>query len=434
MSSIDTNKPQSINDINPDLLAYYRSINYSDEQILKEITNQIIYPTMEKGDNINSNPESNPDSNSNIYSGDTTPRESAQPFPKELLHPYYSGDTTPKPSAKTFPVTHSSSEPTVTCLIIAHGNEEKYKISSHTNKNIRILSRAGVPGCLGTCGPGDYDDIFHEYEHNIDSNLPSYQKLEKIQEKFLSEQQCAILYDTTNRENYGKASSKFSLDIFSKKGHSRIFKPLYDHTYTFTWPPEFKQGIHILEVNNPPANSDLKYKDNLINKRFILDEFNNPQQIRKNIEKTLRRVFKYIKFPSDITFKTDYESIEDVMTNFNPTNEDETKIKELFFEKWVNIIKKTWKEEAKKFLTPKNISDMLVTYQNIVKKNKLNKIISNFIAYFEENNYNCEHIFEIIYEIENTYKTQFFSRANIATAAVQHAGATSTITLMEIAA
>ena len=32
-----------------------------------------------------------------------------------------------------------------------------------------------------------------------------------------------------------------------------------------------------------------------------------------------------------------------------------------------------------------------------------------------------------------TYKTQFFSRANIATAAVQHAGATSTITLKEIA-
>jgi hypothetical protein len=33
-----------------------------------------------------------------------------------------------------------------------------------------------------------------------------------------------------------------------------------------------------------------------------------------------------------------------------------------------------------------------------------------------------------------TYKTQFFSRANIATVAVQHAGATSTMTLMEVSA
>jgi hypothetical protein len=362
MSSIDTNKSQSINSINPDLLAYYRSINYSDEQIRHEIANQIIYPTNEQIDNQ--------DFNSNKYSGDTTPQPSAPPFPEELLHPYYSGDTTPQPSAPPFPeeLLHPSNEPTVTCLIIAHGSEENYKISSHTNKNIRILSRAGVPGCLGTCGTGDYDDIFHEYENNIDSILPSYQKLEKIQQKFLNEEQCAILYDTINRYKYDENYGKYSLDIFSKRQHSRIFKPLYDHTYSFTWPPDFKQGIHILEVNNPP-NSEIKYKDNLLNKKFFLDEFNNPQQKRSNIEKILRIVFEYIKFPFDIKFKTDYESIEDVRSNFNPVNEYQQKIKGMFFNKWVKQILQNFpKEKQPDFFTPQNINEILVTYTKIVKK------------------------------------------------------------------
>ena len=276
------------------------------------------------------------------------------------------------------------------------------------------MSRAGVPGCLGTCGTHDYDDIFNEYENNIDSNLPSYQKLEKIQQKFLSEEQCSILYDTTNRERGDKAHGKYSLDIFSKKQHSRIFKPVYDHTYSFTWSPEFKQGIHILEVNNPP-NSEIKYKDNLLNKKFYLDEFNNPQQKRSNIEKILRIVFKYIEFPSDIKIKLDYKSIEDVRLNFNPINEDEAKIKELFFNKWVKKLLNTWKQDANKYFTPQNISEMLVTYQNIVKQNKLDKIIDNFILYFEENNYNCEDITEIIYEIEKTYKTYFFLQRPLTT-------------------
>lgn len=336
-------------------------------------------------DNTSSNPEFNIESN--YESGEITPKASAPPFP--------------------FPLTHLSTEPTVTCLIIAHGNEENYKISSHTNKNIRILSRAGVPGCLGTCGTYDYDDIFNEYENNIDSNLPSYQKLEKIQQKFLSEQQCTMLYDITNRERGDKAHGKYSLDIFSKKQHSRIFKPVYDHTYTFTFPPEFKQGIHILEVNNPPPNSGLKYMDNLINKRFFLDEFNNPQQVRNNIGKAINIFLNYIYFPFDIQIKTDYETIEDVNTNFIPQNEDEEKIKKMFFEAWIGNMKKIWKEDANKFFTPQNINKMLLMYADNVNKNKLDKIttiFNNFVAYFQENNYNCENIFGLIYDIKTTYK------------------------------
>jgi hypothetical protein len=386
------NKSQSITNIDPISLAYYRSMNYSDEQIRHEIENQIIYPTNEQINN-KSNKYSE-DLASTTPTSPPTPQPSAPPFSEELVHP--------------------SNEPTVTCLIIAHGSEESYKISSHINKNIRILSRAGVPGCLGTCGMNDYDDIFHEYKNNIDSNLPSYQKLEKMQQKFLSEEQCAILYDTTNRENSDKKYGKYSLDIFSKKQHSRIFKPVYDHTYSFTWSPEFKQGIHILEVNNPP-NSEIEYKDNLLNKKFYLDEFNNPQQKRSNIEKILRIVFEKIQFPSDIKIKLDYKSIEDVRLNFNPVNEDESKIKGMFFNNWVKQILIDFPKNKQDFFTPKNISEILVTYQNIVKKNKLDKIINKFILYFEENNYNSGDIIEIIFEIEKTYKTIYFLKRQITT-------------------
>ena len=107
MSSIDTNKSQSINNIDPYILAYYRSMNYSDEQIRHEIENQIIYPTNEQIDNQNFK--------SNKYSEDlasTTPTTPTSP------------PTTPKPSAPPFSLLHPSNEPTVTCLIIAHGSEE----------------------------------------------------------------------------------------------------------------------------------------------------------------------------------------------------------------------------------------------------------------------------------------------------------------------
>jgi hypothetical protein len=342
----------------------------------------------------------------NIESGEITPKASAPPFP-ELLYQYSSGDTTPKASAPPFPMTNSSTEPTVTCLIIAHGIEENYNISSHSDKNIRVLSRAGVPGCLGTCGPGDYDDIFEEYGYKIDKRLSSYQKIEYIQQKFLSEQQCTMLYDTINREKYENSSGKYSLDIISKKGHSRIYKPFRDHSYAFTFPPEFKQGIHILEVNNPPPNSGLKYMDNLINKRFFLDEFNNPQQVRNNIGKTLKIFLDYIYFPIDIQIKTDYETIEDVTTNFIPQNEDEEEIKKMFLEGWVGNMRKIWKGGETKFFTPKNINKMLLMYADNVKTkklDKLDKIFNNFLAYFEENNYNCENIFGLVYEIKNSYK------------------------------
>ena len=360
-------------------------------------------------DNTNSNTEYNYNNTSNIVSGEITPKSSAPPFPEELLYQYSSGDTTPKASAPPFPfpMSNSSTESTITCLIIAHGIEENYKISSHSNKNIRVLSRAGVPGCLGICGPGDYDDIFDEYEYKIDKRLSSYQKLEYIQQKFLSEQQCTMLYDTINRENYDNRSGKYSLDIFSKKGHSRIYKPFHDHTYIFTFPPEFKQGIHILDVNNPPPNSGLKYMDNLINKRFFLDEFNNPQQVRNNIGKTLKIFLDYIYFPIDIQIKTDYETIEDVNTNFIPKNEDEEEIKKMFLEGWVGNMRKIWKGGETKFFTPKNINKMLLMYADNVKTkklDKLDKIFNNLMSYFEENNYNCENIFGLIYEIKNTYK------------------------------
>ena len=236
---------------------------------------------------------------------------------------------------------NTTNEPTITCLIIAHGADLNYKINSRIDKNIRLLSRAGVPGCLGRCGTDDYDVIFREYEHKLDSSLSSFQKLEQIQEKFLSEQECALLYDTTNREKYDKRSGKYSLDIFTKKRHSRIFKPFNDHIYEFTWSPKFKQGIHILEVKNPPPDNDIRYRDNLLKKRFHLDEFNNPEKLRYNIEKILRKIFKYMFYHDG---------------------------------------------------------------------NKLDNIINNFVAYFKENNYNSEHIFEMIYEIEHTYKQQYFAK------------------------
>lgn len=317
----------------------------------------------------NANADSKPESN--IVSGEITPKALAPPFPEELLYQYSSEDTTPKASAPPFPMSYSSTEPTITCLIIAHGIEENYKISSHSNKNIRVLSRAGVPGCLGTCGPSDYDDIFHEYQYKMYKTLSSYQKIKYIQQKFLSEQQCTMLYDTINRDKYDNSSGKYSLDIFSKKGHSRIYKPLREHTYVFTFPPEFKQGIHILEVNNPLPNSGLEYMDNLINKRFFLDEFNNPQQVRNNIERTLKFFLDYIYFPVDIQIKTDYETIEDVNANFIPQNEDEEEIKKMFFEGFVVNMRKIWKGAETKFFTPKNINKMLLMYADNVKTNKL---------------------------------------------------------------
>ena len=89
-------------------------------------------------DNTNSNTEYNYNNEYNIVSGEITPKASAPPFTEELLQQYSSGDTTPKASAPPFPfpMSHSSNEPTITCLIIAHGIEENYKISYHSNKNI----------------------------------------------------------------------------------------------------------------------------------------------------------------------------------------------------------------------------------------------------------------------------------------------------------
>jgi hypothetical protein len=291
----------------------------------------------------------------------------------------------------------------ITCLIISHGYEMNNIINSNIDKNIRILSRAGVPGCLGVCGPSDYDNLFDEYENNMDYNLSTYQKLEKIQQNFLSPEQCFKLYNTTYQHNLNKKIGKYSLDIFTKKAHSRIYKPVNEHLYSFTFPENFNQGIHILEIKNPVPNNIFSYKNNLLDKRFFLDEFNNPEKVKDNIRQALRLLFNYMKFPI-IDIKTDYESVEDIEQNFIPRNQNEEIIKTKFFEKYVkNIKKKILKDYAQKMFTKQNINEALKIYKDQQVKQILDIYIINFLDYFEENNYNCDYILELLDLIKNNY-------------------------------
>ena len=113
--------------------------------------------------------------------------------------------------------TITNNVPTITLLIIGHGKDlvdKKFK----TYKNIRELSRAGMPGCLGVCSLDDYENIINEYKYKLHGLNSSYEKLLEISEKFLTEQQCSLLYDTTHAGRDTDTSiGRFSKDIFSKK-------------------------------------------------------------------------------------------------------------------------------------------------------------------------------------------------------------------------
>ena len=169
--------------------------------------------------------------------------------------------------------------PTITVLIISHGEDLINDRLTDIGKNIRVLSRAGIPGCYGICGITDYKEIFDKYENlkTIPESLSSYKKLETIYNFFLTTNQCHRLEKTITKYSKDTKKGKFSINLYKKKKHSKLFKPIIDHKYYFNDDSiNFKdKGIHVVEIENQPQNSNLDYKDNLIEKKFKLDEYTN---------------------------------------------------------------------------------------------------------------------------------------------------------------
>jgi hypothetical protein len=303
------------------------------------------------------------------------------------------------------PPAESSAEPTITILIIAHGFDTNKNLKK-MDKNVRILSRAGVPGCLGVCSSHDYGLIFNEYENNMEKDLSSYQKLEKIKETFFSTLQCSQLYDTTLKSWPDKSFGKYSLDIISNKRHGKIYRPYFEHNYTFNWRYEYNPGIHVVEIKNPLPTNDLKYQDNLLKTHFFVDKFTNPTLIRYNIERLIKVMFEYIFFPSfnnKIVFKT----LEDMTQSFVSLNEYEIQVKREFL-KWIRLQISADGIETARTEIRKDMNKRI----DQLKKNFINKnfksYIDNIIEFFIFSNFTSIDIIGFIEEIKTLHKDPDF--------------------------
>ena len=301
------------------------------------------------------------------------------------------------------PPAELSTEPTITVLIIAHGFDTNKKLKK-MDKNVRILSRAGVPGCLGVCSSHDYGLIFNEYENNMEKDLSSYQKLEKIQETFFSSLQCSQLYDTTLKSWPDKSFGKYSLDIISNKRHGKIYRPYFEHNYTFNWRYEYNPGIHVVEIKNPLPTNDLKYQDNLLKTHFFVDKFTNPTVIRYNIERLIKVMFEYIFFPS-FNKKIDLKTLKDMTQSLN---EYEIQVKRLFLE-WIRLQMRA--DGIEKARTD-NSDDNMNTRFTQIKRNFINKnfksYIDNIIEFFIFSNFTSIDIIGFIEEIKTLHKDPDF--------------------------
>jgi hypothetical protein len=310
-----------------------------------------------------------------------------------------------EPPAAEPSATESSAEPTITVLIIAHGFDTNKKIKK-IDKNVRILSRAGVPGCLGVCSSHDYGLIFNEYENNLEKDLSSYQKLEKIKETFFTTTQCSQLYDTTLKSWPDKSFGKYSLDIISNKRHGKIYRPYFEHNYTFNWRYEYNPGIHVVEIKNPSPTDDLKYQDNLLKTHFFADKFTNPTVIRDNIERLIKVMFEYIFFPSfnnKIVFKT----LEDMTQSFVSLNEYETQVKKHFLE-WIKLQIRADGIEIARIRINRDMNRRINQLKKIFINKNFKSYIDNIIEYFIFSNFTSIDIIGFIEEIKTLHKDPDF--------------------------
>lgn len=253
---------------------------------------------------------------------------------------------------------------TITCLIYAHGEETNTIIPHNIDKNIRILSKAGVPGCLGTANNREVDNIINTYL-GLGSEITSFEKLEYLQKSFLDEDQSLIMMYNLLDSNDKK--SKFSFNTVNKRHHSKIYKPIFDHIYYFQ-DIDDDPGIFILETSEDSV-FEMDIGRNLLSHISLLHEYRNIENEKYEMFNIL---FESIDFP-DFTIK--------------PNNTDY-----LLFHEMIPIV-------SKKFVN-KPISNILKISLLSAKINKRHNYVKQFLPFFQESKDTSE-VFTVLQRIHN---------------------------------